>query len=451
MKVILAALNARYSHSNPALFYLREAARGLPFDVSIEIFSINKEPQKIADEIIGKSPDAVALSVYIWNSLHVKKIIPMIRNALPETKIILGGPEVSYNAADWLAELPLINFIITGAGEAAFRTLLEQNIDCAEKIIFSANPHFSRIPFPYRKEDMDLLKNRFVYYESSRGCIFKCSYCLSSNDEAVEYRNIEDVKAELDFLVSYSPRYIKFVDRTFNGKRGRAGTIWEYIIDNFSNDVTCFHFEIFPELLEDDYFRILKKARPGLIQFEAGIQSVRKDVLSSVKRFGDWDKAKVKLRRILDETNIRLHADMLAGLPFEGMDGIEESFNEIYALRAHYFQAGLLKLIPGTELSARSGEFGIICSQRPPYGIIENNWLSRHELEVFRRMALAVDVLYNSGKFAALLSFLEYKYKSPFLMFRDIAFYMEEPGRELKRGTAVSFMDDFIKSRGLCI
>ena len=451
MKLILAAIDAKYSHSNPALFYLREAAKGLPFDISIEIFSINKHPENIANEIIAKFPDAVAISVYIWNSLHVKKIIPILCASLPGVKIILGGPEVSHNASTWLAEFPSINFIIAGAGEAAFRKLLEQNIDCAEKIISSVNPHFSHIPFPYREEDMEMLENRFIYYESSRGCVFRCSYCLSSLDKAVEYRRIEDVKAELAFLVSYSPRYIKFVDRTFNGKKGRAKEIWEYIIDNFSDNVTCFHFEIFPELLQDDDFAVLRKARPGLIQFEAGIQSVHGDTLSAIKRFGNWNNAKAALRRVLDETNIRLHADMLAGLPFEDMDGIAESFNEIYALRTHYFQAGLLKLLPGTELSARKNEFDIICDELPPYGILENNRLSRHEIKMFKRISRALDVLYNSGKFVDLLSFLEEKYSSPFLMFHDIALYMEESGRELKRSKAASFIDDFLKSRALSV
>jgi len=259
------------------------------------------------------------------------------------------------------------------------------------------------------------------------------------------------VKKELAFLVSYSPRYIKFVDRTFNGKRGRAGEIWKYIVDNFPNNATCFHFEILPELLQDDDFAILRKARPGLIQFEAGIQSVHENTLSTVRRFGKWGRARERLRRILDETNIRLHVDMLAGFPLEDMDDIAESFNEIYALRAHYFQAGLLKLIPGTELCARMDEFGIICDDLPPYGILENNRLSRHELEIFRRMSRALDVLYNSGRFAGLLTCLEEKYRSPFLMFRDIALYMEESGMELRRGEAVSFMDNFIKNRAFCI
>ena len=451
MKLILAAIDAKYSHSNPALFYLLEAARGLPFDINIEMFSINKGYENIANEIIAKSPDAVAISVYIWNSLHVKKIIPMLRAALPQVKIILGGPEVSHNASSWLAEFPVIDFIIMGAGETAFRTLLEQNIDHSEKIISSANPHFSHIPFSYREEDMEMLENRFIYYESSRGCAFRCSYCLSSRDKGVEYRDIKNVKAELAFLASYSPRYIKFVDRTFNGKKERAKEIWEYIIDNFSTGDTCFHFEIFPEFLQDDDFAVLKYARPGLIQFEAGVQSIHEDTLQAVKRFGNWNEAKTNLRRILDETNIRLHVDMLAGLPFEDMGGIAESFNEIYALRAHYFQAGFLKLLPGTELSARRDEFGIICDELPPYGILKNNWLSRHEVKMFKRVARALDALYNSGKFAEALSFLEEKYSSPFLMFYDIALYMEESGMELKRNNAASFMDDFFKNRKLCV
>ena len=421
-KIILTALNARYSHSNPALLYLRNAAHGLPFEIEIAEYSINQGVEEMSKSLAVRNPHAVALSVYIWNSLHVKRLIALLHEMLPETLIILGGPEVSFSARQWLEELPFIDFIISGKGEAAFRFLLESEFRYGEKIVSMPCPHFSEIPFPYREEDFARLGNKYIYYESSRGCPFRCSYCLSSRgDHTLEFRNMQDIEAELDFLSARGPRFVKFVDRTFNCSREHSRKIWRHIIENYSGGGTCFHFEIFPSLLEEEDFEILKQARPGLIQFEAGIQSIHDETLKAVNRTGPWTEIKPKLLRLLDETDIHLHVDLIAGLPFEDIDGIAGSFNEIYGLRAHHFQMGFLKVLPGTEIAERKDEFGLVHETDPPYTVTENRWLSRDDMALLTGIEEQLEKYGNSGTFETALAYLEELYPDSFSMFADMA------------------------------
>ncbi len=366
-KILLTAINARFSHSNLALMYLRGAAEGLPFEVEIAEYTIKRPVEEIAHDISVREPHAVALSVYIWNSSMIKKLAPIIKSMMPESLIIMGGPEVSFNPEKWLSEVSSIDFIVTGPGEAPFRRLLESDLRHGDRIISGGSGHFSQIPFPYRKADFDRLRGRYIYYESSRGCPFRCSYCLSSRQEhRLESRSIEDVKRELDFMASQGPRYIKFVDRTFNCDRRRSREIWRYIIESFSGMETCFHFEVFPALLEDEDFRILAAVRPGLMQFEMGIQSIHEKTLSAVNRNGSWPAIRRNIQRLLSETHIHAHVDLIAGLPFEDIQGVAESFNEIYLLSAHHFQMGFLKVLPGTEMSQKRDEFGISNNADPP-------------------------------------------------------------------------------------
>ena len=451
-KILLAALNARYSHSNPALLYLRRAAEGLPFDVQIAEFSINKDVDSLADYLIAERPSVIGLSVYIWNSLYVKQLIPIINKHLPECIIILGGPDVSFSAHEWLREFPYINYIITGPGEAAFRLLLEQNLEYHEKIISGQNPHFSEIPFPYIEADFTRLANRYIYYESTRGCPFACSFCLSSRrDTRLEYRKINDVQTELNFLVQSKPRYIKFVDRTFNANKKHSQSIWQHIIDNYSQTETCFHFEIFPQLLDDEDFLILKKARAGLLQFEAGIQSIHESTLEAVNRKSTWIETKNVLLRLLHETNIHLHVDLIAGLPFENLTAFAESFNEVYGLHAHHFQPGFLKVLPGTEIRERKDEFGLLFDEQPPYAILSNKWLSVTEIELIHNMEHALNALYNSFAFNTTLEVLEEVFGSPFNLFQEITLYIMKSDIQISRDRYkwVTLIQDFIAAKNL--
>ncbi len=423
-KILLTAINARFSHSNLALMYLRGAAEGLPFEVEIAEYTIKRPVEEIAHDISVREPHAVALSVYIWNSSMIKKLAPIIKSMMPESLIIMGGPEVSFNPEKWLSEVSSIDFIVTGPGEAPFRRLLESDLRHGDRIISGGSGHFSQIPFPYRKADFDRLRGRYIYYESSRGCPFRCSYCLSSRQEhRLESRSIEDVKRELDFMASQGPRYIKFVARTFNCARRRCREIWRYIIESFSGMETCFHFEVFPALLEDEDFRILAAVRPGLMQFEMGIQSIHEKTLSAVNRNGSWPAIRRNIQRLLSETHIHAHVDLIAGLPFEDIQGVAESFNEIYLLSAHHFQMGFLKVLPGTEMSQKRDEFGISNNADPPYEISESRWLSAGDIRILHGVEEQMGRLYNSGHFKTTLSILESLYPDPFNMFTELARY----------------------------
>lgn len=433
-KILLAALNARYSHSNPALFYLRRAADGLPFEIRLAEFSINKDIVSIADQIYLEKPDIVGLSVYIWNSLYVKKLIPLIHELLPKCLIILGGPEVSFSAEEWLVDFPYINHIIVGAGESAFRMLLVNDFACEDKIVFVPNPKFADITFPYQEDDFERLKNRYIYYESARGCPHACSFCLSSrSDSRPQYRNMNNVKAELDFLMRGDPRYIKFVDRTFNANKRHSREIWSYIIERFSERNTCFHFEIFPAFLNEDDFAILQKARDGLFQFEAGIQSIHEKTLAAVNRMGSWNEIKQKLTDILHKTKIHLHVDIISGLPFEDIKAFAKSFNEVYALEAHHFQTGFLKVLPGTEMRERAHEFGLEFQKEPPYTVLANNWLCADELKLLRELDHSVNALYNSHVFTSTLEALIPLFGSAFDMFVEITAYIARTKKKINR------------------
>ena len=289
-KILLAAVNARYTHSCLALYCLKSYTRGTDAEITIREYSINRPAPEIAENIASARPDAVAFSVYIWNVELIKKILPEVRRRLADCVIILGGPEASYNPGSWLDAYPFTNYVITGRGEAGFRFLVENNMRHTEKIINVPNPPFGEMPLPYDHGDMENLKNRYVYYESSRGCPFQCSYCLSSRDDQKwEAKRPETVMEELAFILSHRPRLLKFVDRTFNLKRERYRKIWNFLIDNGRDAATTCHFEIYPGLLDGDDFAILSRCPKGLFQFEIGVQSTNPETLAAVKRNGNWE------------------------------------------------------------------------------------------------------------------------------------------------------------------
>ena len=318
--ILLLGINARYTHSNPALLYLKSSIADLDKNVSVIEFSTGESAEKIAGEIQSIKPDLLAISVYIWNSFLVKKIIKDIKTSLPGMKIVLGGPEVSYSSGEWMLEFGGIDYIITGGGEAAFRKLADPGLTMDRGVIPGCNPHFSLIRFPYTDDDMKNLKGRYIYYESSRGCPFNCSYCLSSvKGQNVEFRKIDQVRDELDFFSSYNLPLIKFVDRTFNLKKDHYFPVWEHIVKKFSGSGTCFHFEIFPELLDDDDLDFLSGVPSGLFQFEMGIQSTNAETLKEINRSGSWINAEEKIKKLAGMGNIHLHTDLIAGLPFEGL------------------------------------------------------------------------------------------------------------------------------------
>ncbi|HOO70262.1 MAG TPA: DUF4080 domain-containing protein [Spirochaetota bacterium] len=449
-KIILAALNARYSHTNLAIRYLRNSIKDLDYNVLLMEFTINNHVSDIVQSLVIERPYAVAFSVYIWNAEIIGEIIARLRAELPECRIILGGPEVSYSHDQWLKAHEEIDYIISGPGESAFRKLALQGMNAAGPLLSASNPHFNEIPFAYVESDFKGMKNRTIYYESSRGCSFRCSYCLSSrSDHALEFRDNAKVKDELDFILKYSPSYLKFVDRTFNVSRERSRDLWACIIDRYGVGGTFFHFEINPTLLEDEDFRLLSSCPQGLFQFELGIQSTNERSLKAVNRPGAFDAIKERVERLIALKNIHTHADLIAGLPYEDEGSLRKSFNDIYSLGADHFQPGLLKILHGTEMKEIADEKGYAYNTRPPYQTISTPWLLPETVSTYESIAFLVERLYNSQNFPLTLKSLSELFSSPYDCYHDMhVFYQEQSRSPLDRGreSGASFLFDYINA-----
>ncbi len=429
-KLLLVGINARYTHSNLAIRYLRNFVVDLEYKTEILEFSINQDILEILEQIAFKQPDILAYSVYIWNTKVITSILPEIKKILPDSKVILGGPEVSYNPERWLSKFPEIDFIIGGAGEVGFRYLLENNLNVQNTIIRKKNPHFSKIPFPYLQSDFPAVKDKYLYYESSRGCSFKCSYCLSSRlDQALEFRDIDIVKKELKFLIEQKPRIIKFVDRTFNARKEHSREIWKFLI-KLDPDIT-FHFEIHPELLDDEDLQFLKTCPKELFQFEIGIQSTNPETLKTIHRANNWEKTSNIVHQLMSFGNIHVHVDLIAGLPFEDMLEFEKSFNDIFNLNTDHFQLGFLKVLPGTELAEDKDTFGIESTNTSPYIILKNKWLSFGDLNKIHKIETLLNVFSNSGKFNTILKYLIPKFDTPFIFFSELLDFLNNKNFDL--------------------
>jgi radical SAM superfamily enzyme YgiQ (UPF0313 family) len=423
-KILLVAINARYTHSNLALRYLRNYIADLDFNCELIEFTIKQFPQDILKNIYRSKPDIVAISVYIWNTEICKTLLSEIKKILPDTKIILGGPEVSYNANEWLVQFDSIDWIICGHGEAGFRYLLENNLSVQEKIIEISNPNFVHIPFPYLDIDFPEIQDKYIYYESSRGCPFKCSYCLSSrSDQSLEYKDLKQVKEELAWLIKQKPRIVKFVDRTFNADKIFAREIWKFLIEQ--NPITKFHFEIHPALLEDLDFELLNTASKDLFQFEIGIQSTNLETIKAINRQQNWSISKKNIQRLISINKFHIHVDLIVGLPFEDPVSLEQSFNEIISLRADHFQMGFLKILPGTEMAERKTKFEMQNFEKAPYEIISNKWLKYNEMIKLHTIEALLESIYNSGKFKITYKSLLTLYHDPYSFFYSLAEFYE--------------------------
>ncbi len=422
-KILLLGINARFTHSNLAIRYLRNYISDLPFKIVLKEISINCSLLEILAILYEEKPEIIGISVYIWNSEIVKKLLPEIKKILPKSQLILGGPEVSYNPEHWLEKFPQIDHIVCGLGEEGFRYLLEQGT--SKKIIHKQNPHLFKIKFPYLDSDFPDLKQKYIYYESSRGCPFKCSYCLSSRtDQKLEFREFKQVKKELLFLIEKKPKIIKFVDRTFNLNPEHYRKIWKFLIE--INHQIRFHFEIHPNLLENEDFEILKKCPKGLFQFEIGIQSTNPKTLQSIHRIYNWKETKQKIQELLKLKTIHIHVDLIAGLPFEDYSTFRNSFNNIYELKPDHFQLGFLKILPGTEMDEKAGEYEIINTKSAPYQVLKTRWLSFEELLQIHKIENLLNLFYNSHKFEmVILNLLEY-FKSPFDFYQNLVKFSEK-------------------------
>ncbi|HOD13205.1 MAG TPA: DUF4080 domain-containing protein [Spirochaetota bacterium] len=444
--VLLAAINARYTHSCLALYCLKSYAAGTGSSISVREYSINRDPGEILADMAAVRPDIIGLSVYIWNSGLIRRILPLVKERCGNNLLLLGGPEVSYNPESWIEDFPCIDCIIAGPGEAGFRSFLENGTADGEKILRFPNPIFGGMPFPYSDEDLTALADRYVYYESSRGCPYRCAYCLSSrSDQRFQAKSMETVKNELGLILRHRPKLVKFVDRTFNMPGDRHREIWSYLIDRFAEGPTVFHFEIHPSNLDEEDFAILARTPSGLFQFEAGVQSVNPEVRTASGRSGEWKKEKTALARLISLGTIRMHLDLIAGLPFEGMASASRSFNEVYALSPGHFQLGILKVLPGTEMRDRADEYGMIFAADAPYQVRETRWLPGNELQIIEKIAAVVDRLYNTGRFPLALARLAARFDSPFDLYRAFASERILPTRSWESGA--SFLLGFTTDR----
>lgn len=431
MKILLVAINAKYIHSNPAVHSLKACAGEYKSRVDIAEFTINQQPAYILQEIYKRRPDVIAFSCYIWNRSVMDVIIPDLRKLLPQADIWAGGPEVSYDADETLRRWGLQG-VMAGPGEAAFYQLAAAYESGAARelpAVLDGNKiqrmKLDDIPFWY--EDMQDFEHRIVYYESSRGCPFSCSYCLSSIDRAMDFRSVPRVCRELDFFLGKKIPQVKFVDRTFNCKKEHALPILRYILEQ-DNGVTNFHFEIAADLLDEDYFAVMKQLRPGAVQLEIGVQSTCEKTISEIRRKMDFAKVASIVRRISSWQNIHIHLDLIAGLPFEDLIRFQTSFNDVYALRPQQLQLGFLKVLKGSDMERYASEYDLLYTSQPPYEVLSTRWLSYEDVCRLKQVEEMVEVYYNSGQFGNTLEFLLSCFESPYALYDSLAAWYERYG-----------------------
>ena len=442
MKILLAACNAKYIHSNLAVYDLQAYAAEYADHIVLKEYTINQQKDDIMRDIYLEHPDVVCVSCYIWNVSFVKELMADLTKILPDADFWAGGPEVSYDAEKFLTENPEFKGVMVGEGEETFRELagyyVEKNPQdlkdmtgiCykdGEKIIHNGWRQImdlSNIPFIYK--DLSDFKNRIIYYESSRGCPFSCSYCLSSIDKKLRFRDTEMVKKELQFFIDNKVPQVKFVDRTFNCKHDHAMAIWKYINEH-DNGVTNFHFEISADLLKEEELQEMSTMRPGLIQLEIGVQSTNPDTIKAIHRTMDFEKLKGIVDRIHSFGNIHQHLDLIAGLPYEDYDSFRHSFNDVYALKPQQLQLGFLKVLKGSHMMEMCQEYGIVYKTREPYEVLSTKWLDYDHVLKLKTVENMVEVYYNSGQFQNTLEYLEGFFPDAFSIYERLGnFYMEK-------------------------
>ena len=443
MKILLAACNAKYIHSNLAVYDLQAYASEYTDYVILKEYTINQQKDDIMRDIYLEHPDVVCVSCYIWNISFVKELMADLAKILPDADFWAGGPEVSYDAEKFLAENPEFTGVMVGEGEETFLELSGHYIEQSpadlkditgvcyrdgEKIVHNGWRQImdlSSIPFIYK--DLADFKNRIIYYESSRGCPFSCSYCLSSIDKKLRFRDTEMVKKELQFFIDNKVPQVKFVDRTFNCKHDHAMAIWKYINEH-DNGVTNFHFEISADLLREEELQEMSTMRPGLIQLEIGVQSTNPDTIKAIHRTMDFEKLKGIVNRIHSFGNIHQHLDLIAGLPYEGYESFHKSFCDVYALHPEQFQLGFLKVLKGSHMMEMTEEYKILYKDREPYEVLSTAWLTYGEILRLKMVESMVEVYYNSGQFKNTLVFLEGYFEDPFRMYEVLGRFYEKRG-----------------------
>lgn len=444
MKILLAACNAKYIHSNPAVYDLKAYAAAYKDSVQIKEFTINQPKDEIMKEIYRSGADVVCFSCYIWNISFVRELIRDLKKILPDTAFWAGGPEVSFHAKDFLEDMPQVTGIMKGEGEETFLALAgyylegKGRLEEISGIVFRKEDvivdngfrepvDLDRIPFIY--ENPENFENRIIYYESSRGCPFSCSYCLSSIDRKLRFRSLSLVKKELQFFLDHRVPQVKFVDRTFNCRHEHAMEIWKYILEH-DNGVTNFHFEVSADLFREDELELIGRMRPGLIQLEIGVQSANPETLEAVHRKTDLEKLRRNVEKIRSFHSVHQHLDLIAGLPCEDYESFRRSFDFVYSMKPDQLQLGFLKVLKGSLMEEKAREYGITCKSMEPYEVLSTRWISYEEILKLKTVESMVEVYYNSGQFQYTLNWLTGFWEDAFSFYEDLGRFYERKGYE---------------------
>ena len=447
MKVLLAAINAKYIHSNLGIYslktygekMLKEWGLAEQAEISLAEYTINHQMEQILQDIYKRKPDVIGFSCYIWNISYVKVILADIKKVLPDVKIWAGGPEVSYHGEAFLKEEPAVDLVMMGEGEITFAHFLKALLEGEDLkqvpglMVRNADGTFtdtgfrqvmdmSQIPFPYAFMDMKELEHRIIYYESSRGCPFSCAYCLSSIDKKLRFRSLDLVLPELEWFLQAKVPQVKFVDRTFNCKKSHAMAIWQYIRDH-DNGVTNFHFEIAADLLDKDELDLLSTMRPGLVQLEIGVQSTNEKTLEAIRRKTDIEEIREITETINSWHNIHQHLDLIAGLPWEDLESFKKSFNDVYEMEPEQLQLGFIKVLKGSYMEELIPTCDLLYSAAPPYEVLCTKWLSYGDVLELKDIEEMTEVHYNSRQFTCTLKELEKEFDTPYEMFSFMAGY----------------------------
>lgn len=440
--ILLAAINAKYIHSNLAVYSLKAYAKKYQERIGLAEYTINQNLDDILKGIYRDHPEVLCISCYIWNISYVKNLIREVHKVLPDTAIWLGGPEVSYDARKVLEEHPEVIGVMKGEGEVTFLELAEFYLEGISELAkidgityragdqIQENPwrgitDLSTIPFVYK--DLKKFENRIIYYESSRGCPFSCSYCLSSIDKKLRFRDLELVKEELQFFLDHNVPQVKFVDRTFNCKHDHAMAIWKYLIAH-DNGITNFHFEVAADLLNEEEIALIRTMRPGMIQLEIGVQSTNPDTIREIHRKMDFAQVSEVVTRVQEGHNVHQHLDLIAGLPYEDYTSFAKSFCDVYRLRPQQLQLGFLKMLKGSFMYQAAPEYGCVCQSREPYEVLYTKWLPYEDVLRLKLVEEMVEVYYNSNQFGKTLLAIEKLFDNPFALYEALGVFYDKKG-----------------------
>lgn len=434
MKTVIVGINSKYIHSSLSVLCLKSYcdSNSTVDEIGETItreFTINDIYDSILYGILSLSPDIVAISCYIWNINVVSRLISDLKKIKRDLVIIIGGPEVSYGIDHTNIDKTCVDFIVQGEGEVAFLNLLKK-INSNSKvsgniIIEQVMTSSDEVPRMYDEEYFSMNANKILYYESSRGCPFSCAYCLSSRCGAVRYLSLDRVFEDLQLFISREVKQVKFVDRTFNVNLGRAKSIIKYIVDNANDKDINFHFEIGGDIFDEEFLNLLKQGKPGLIQFEIGIQSTNVETLNESARVMPLEDIFHNVRSIMAMENINIHLDLIVGLPYESYELFKKSFNDVYSLAPHQLQVGFLKFLKGSHFEELVDKHGYVFSNHAPYEVLSNNYISNHEIIFLKQFEDCFNMLYNSRRFVDSLNYLQQFFSSPFVMYEEFTKFIE--------------------------